>query len=53
MIHYCKVCGGECNGKLNIEARKGTYYSVCSYCFNALRETNLKEVRRRISKSHD
>ncbi len=52
MKDNCKVCGCECSGKLKIEARKGTYYITCSYCFEALRESNLKEVRIKIKKPY-
>lgn len=45
---YCSVCGIECSKKLNIEARKGTYYSLCTYCFNKTRNLNMKQIRKLI-----
>ena len=45
---YCKVCGVECLEKLNIEARKGIYYPMCSYCFNKVSGLNMKQIRKLI-----
>lgn len=45
---YCRVCGVECLGKLNIEARKGFYYPVCVYCFNKVSSLNMKQIRKLI-----
>jgi len=50
MNNYCSICGVDCTGKMNIEARGKKDYPVCTTCFNKYRTTIMKEVRRLIKK---
>lgn len=45
---YCKICGVLCEEKEKIEARKGVYYNVCTYCFNRYEFTSLNKIRKLI-----
>lgn len=51
MMIYCKICGAECIERDKIEARKGTYYDVCSDCFNKTLSIPVKDIIKLISKS--
>jgi len=45
MAIYCSRCSVKCKGNLKIEARKGSYYPFCPFCFNILRFKDMKEIR--------
>lgn len=51
MKSSCAICGVMSKSKFKIEARKGTYYPICSYCFSRYETTPMKEIRRLIKKS--
>lgn len=50
---WCTCCGGECSGKLNIEARKGVLYPFCTACFDSYMCKDTKEIRRMIRENKD
>lgn len=48
MKEKCCICQEECSGKMKIEARKGKYYTFCTFHFNRYRFTPLNEIRKLI-----
>jgi len=47
----CCICGEHCNGKLQIEARKGKFYTFCTFHFNRYEFITLKKLREEIKKA--
>lgn len=44
----CCICGEPCTGKMEYEARKGTYYYFCTFHFNYYIKTPMREIREKI-----
>jgi len=47
----CCICGEDCSGKLQIEARKGTIYYFCTFHWNRYEFCTLKKLREVIRNS--
>ena len=49
--HSCLICQEPCSGKMQIEIRKGTPSSFCTYHFNRLLGIkDMKDVRKEIKR---